>query len=130
MIYPNDIRHFEYRYIRSDSIDFTHKVLKYMEKNKSRDFVFITSGAYYYRLVSDTPMSYLDMTNNGNYGYHGSEKIIKDIKKRQDAIFFVFEEELKDYCQSDKPSMQYVIDHGKKIGTIMIYDIYVMEEWL
>ena len=127
MIYPNDIKHFEYRFIRSDSLDFNHQVLDYMKKNKNRDFVFITSGAYYYRLITDTPITYLDLTNNGNYGYHGSEKIIRDIQKRKDAIFFVFEQELGDYCQSDKPSIQYVIDHGKKIGRIMIYDIYELE---
>ena len=127
MIYPNDIKHFEYRFIHSDSLDFTHQVLDYMDSHKGRDFVFMTSGAYYYRLITDTPITYLDLTNNGNYGYQGSEKIIKDIKKHHDAIFFVFEEELGNYCQSDKPSMQYVIDHGNKIGQIMIYTIYELE---
>ncbi len=127
IIYPNDIKHFKYRFIRSDSLEFTHKVLDYMNKHKDRDFVFLTSGAYYYRLVSDTPMTYLDLTNNGNYGYHGSEKIIKDVKKRKDAIFFIFEEELGDYCQSDKPSMEYVMKHAKKKGYIQIYTIYEFE---
>jgi hypothetical protein len=98
-----------------------------MEAHKDREFVFMTSGAYYYRLITDTPITYLDLTNNGNYGYHGSEKIIKDIQKHKDAIFFVFEEELGDYCQSDKPSMKYVINNGKKIGQIMIYTIYELE---
>ena len=124
IIYPNDINHFEYRFIRSDSIEFTHNVLNYMNENKDRDFVFLTSGAYYYRLVTDTPITYLDLTNNGNYGYNGSDKIIKDIKKRKYDIFFVFEEELGDYCQSDKPSMKYVINNAKKTGSIQIYSIY------
>ena len=125
--YPNNINNFEYRFIRKDSIDFTNEVLEYMKNNKNRKFVFINSSAYYFRLASNERITYLDLTNNGNYGYKGSKKIIRDIKKNKDAIFFVFEEELGENCQSDKESMKYVINNAKKIGSIKIFDIYEFE---
>ena len=127
IIYPNDIKHFEYRFIRSDALEFNHRVLDYMNKHKDKDYVFLTSGAYYYRLITDTRITYLDLINNGNYGYNGSEKIIRDIKKRRNATYFIFEQELEDYCQTDKPSQKYVMKNAKKKGYIDIYTIYEFE---
>ncbi len=128
IIYPNNIKHFEYRFIDYDSILFTNKVNDYIRKNSDREFVFLNSNGYYFRLVNDMKISYIDLINAGNFGYNGSDKLLKEIKKRKDAIFLVDKGELSPIKQSDKQALNYVIDNGKKIGNINIFDIYVFDE--
>lgn len=128
IIYPNNIKHFEYRFIDYDSILFTNKVNDYIRKNSDREFVFLNSNGYYFRLVNDMKISYIDLINAGNFGYNGSDKLLKEIKKRKDSIFLVDKGELSPIKQSDKQALNYVIDNGKKIGNINIFDIYVFDE--
>ena len=126
IIYPNDIKHFEYRFIDYDSLLFTKKVNKYLEENKDREFVFLGSDGYYFRLINDMKISYIDLINMGNFGYDGSNKLLREIKKREDAIFLVDKAELSPIRQTDNRALNYVIDNGKKIGNIDFYDIYVL----
>ena len=130
IVYPNNINRFEYRFIRTDSIKFTNDVLDYLEKNNDKDYVFVVSGAYYYRLVTDTKITYLDLINYGNFGYNGSEKIINMIKSRNisNSVFVISEDDLRDKCQADKSAVKYIINNGKKIGTVQIYDFYVLDK--
>ena len=128
IIYPNNIKHFEYRFIDYDSILFTNKVNDYIKKNSDREFVFLNSNGYYFRLINDMKISYIDLINAGNFGYNGSDKLLKEIKKRKNSIFLVDKSELSPIKQSDKQALNYVIDNGKKIGNIYFFDIYVFDE--
>lgn len=128
IIYPNNIKHFEYRFIDYDSILFTNKVNDYIKKNSDREFVFLNSNGYYFRLINDIKISYIDLINAGNFGYNGSDKLLKEIKKRKNSIFLVDKSELSPIKQSDKQALNYVIDNGKKIGNIDFFDIYVFDE--
>lgn len=128
IIYPNNIKHFEYRFIDYDSILFTNKVNDYIKKNSDREFVFLNSNGYYFRLINDMKISYIDLINAGNFGYNGSDKLLKEIKKRKSSIFLVDKSELSPIKQSDKQALNYVIDNGKKIGNIDFFDIYVFDE--
>lgn len=128
IIYPNNIKHFEYRFIDYDSILFTNKVNDYIKKNSDREFVFLNSNGYYFRLINDMKISYIDLINAGNFGYNGSDKLLKEIEKRKNSIFLVDKSELSPIKQSDKQALNYVIDNGKKIGNIDFFDIYVFDE--
>lgn len=128
IIYPNNIKHFEYRFIDYDSILFTNKVNDYIKKNSDREFVFLNSNGYYFRLINNMKISYIDLINAGNFGYNGSDKLLKEIKKRKNSIFLVDKSELSPIKQSDKQALNYVIDNGKKIGNIDFFDIYVFDE--
>ena len=128
IIYPNNIKHFEYRFIDYDSILFTNKVNDSIKKNSDREFVFLNSNGYYFRLINDMKISYIDLINAGNFGYNGSDKLLKEIKKRKNSIFLVDKSELSPIKQSDKQALNYVIDNGKKIGNIDFFDIYVFDE--
>lgn len=127
IIYPNRIKHFEYRFIDYGSIWFTNKVNNYMKKNKDREFVFLNSNAYYFRIANDMKISYIDLINVGNWGYNGSDKLLRQIKKKKNAIFLVNESELSILKQTDKRALRYVLDHGKKIDTVGMYDAYVLD---
>ncbi len=126
IIYPNKIKHFEYRFVDYDSIKFTNEVNNYMKKNKDREFVFLNSNGYYFRIINDMRISYIDLINVGNWGYNGSDKLLKEIKKKKDAIFIVDKDELSLVKQTDKKALKYVLAHGKKVDTVGIYDIYVL----
>lgn len=127
IIYPNRIKHFEYRFIDYGSIWFTNKVNNYMKKNKDREFVFLNSNAYYFRIANDMKISYIDLINVGNWGYNGSDKLLRQIKKKKNAIFLVNESELSILKQTDKRALRYVLDHWKKIDTVGMYDAYVLD---
>ena len=129
IVYPNKINHFEYRMIRSDSIKFTDDILGYIKKNNDKDYIFVVSGAYYFRLVTDTKIGYLDLINYGNFGYNGSNKIIKMIKERKkdNSIFIISKYDLNDGCQIDKEVINYIMNNGRKIDSVQVYDFYVLE---
>ena len=128
IVYPNNIKHFEYRFIDYNSILFTNKVNNYIKKNSDKDFVFLNSNGYYFRLINDMDISYIDLINAGNWGYNGSDKLLEEIKNRKNSIFLVDKSELSPIKQSDKQALNYVIDNGKKIGNIDFFEIYVFNE--
>lgn len=128
VIYPNHIKHFEYRFIDYDSITFSNEVNNYIKENKNKEFVFLNSNGYYFRIINDMEISYIDLINVGNWGYNGSDKLLKEIKKKKDAIFLVDKSELSPIKQTDKVALKYILEHGKKIDSIRIYDIYILNK--
>lgn len=125
--YPNKIKHFEYRLLDNDSIKFTEEVNAFIAKHKDKNFVFLCSNGYYFRIVNDMDISYLDLINTGNWGYNGSEKLFDSVMSVDNAIYIVDESELSEIKQTDKRILKYILKNGKKIDSIRIYDIYVME---
>ena len=71
-------------------------------------------------------ISYIDLINTGNFGYDGSNKLLREIKKKKNAIFLVDRSELSLVKQTDKQALNYVLDNGKRIGKIDFYEIYVL----
>ena len=127
IIYPNRLNHFEYRFIDKDSIDFTNEVLDYMEDNKEHEFVFLNANAYFFRIIRDEKITYTDLINQGNWGYNSNKKILNVLSKKKDAIFFVQKDDLAIISQTNKDIIKYVLNNGKKIDNIRIYDVYVLE---
>ena len=124
--YPNDLKHFEYRFVNPSSYKFTNEISDYMRKNKDKKIVFLSANAYYFKIVNDLPCDYLDLINRGNWGYHGGKKILKEVKKeaKRGTFFFINDDELAEISQTDKDALSYVIKNAKKIDSIRIYDIY------
>lgn len=127
-MYPNNINHFEYRYLGSKQVDFTNKVSNYIKKNKDYKYMFLDSNGYYFRIINDESASYLDLINMGNWGYNGSDKLIDSIKKLpKNTRFFIDGVELVGQRQIDRRAIKYVIKHGKKVDKVGLYDIYILE---
>lgn len=125
--YPNNINHFEYRRLDNDTIEFTKEINKFISENKDKQLIFLNSNGYYFRLINDMKISYLDLINDGNWGYNGSEKLFKSVTELENAIYIVDVNELNEVYQTNKKIMNYVINNGKKIKSIRIYDIYIIE---
>ena len=127
-MYPNNINHFEYRYLGSKQVDFTNEVSNYIKKNKDYKYMFLDSNGYYFRIINDESASYLDLINMGNWGYNGSDKLINSIKKLpKNTRFFIDGVELVGHRQIDRRAIKYVIKHGKKVDKVGLYDIYILE---
>ena len=47
--------------------------------------------------------------------------------KSDNTVFVISEADLSDECQVDKKAVKYIIDNGRKIDTVQIYDFYVLE---
>lgn len=125
--YPNDINHFEYRYINPYNYRFTKDVLHYLEKNKDKKIMFINSDGYYFKLITDMDISYVDLINQGNLGYHGGEYLLDVVKESKDVLFLVNPNEYGGYRQTDQNVIKYVLTKGKKIKDLGLYDVYVLE---
>lgn len=128
IVYPNNINHFEYRLLDKNIIDFTNEITNFTKNNYSKKIIYLNSNGYYFKLINDERIDYFDLINVGNWGYSGSKKLINAIKNNDDAIFVISQEDFSDKKQTDKNALKYVIDHGKKIKSIRIYDFYVLEK--
>ena len=125
IMYPNNLNHFEFRYLTRDNIENVNKISEFVKNNK---VIVYDARSYLYRIVNDQKIGYLDLVNHGNYGYNGSKKIIRDLKKHKDYLILLNLEEKKviDAGRShlDKDGFYYILKHGKKIGEIDQYTIY------
>lgn len=126
--FPNHINHFEYRAINDTYLNYTesinNKVLKYDSMGK--EIIFLGADGYYFRLINDMRIGYIDLINSGNWGYNGSEKLLDYVKEHRDAIIFLDETEIGTTKQTDQNILKYVIKNGKAIDEVLSYDIYVL----
>ena len=125
--YPNEVNHFEYRRLDNYTIEFTAEMNKFIKKNADKKVVFLNSNGYYFRLVNDQKITYLDLINDGNWGYNGSEKLYDTMINLKEVIYIVDCNELDEIYQTNKKIINYVIDNGTKLESIRTYDIYVIE---
>lgn len=125
-VYPNDLNNFNYRYISRDNYDFTKKILKWMDK-KDKEIVLLDANAYYFKLIQDKKIGYIDLINQGNWGYDGSKKLVTQLKKYKETYFLINRDDYKNNSQIDKNALKYISNHGKKIKKIGCYDIYYIK---
>ena len=128
-IYPNNINHFEFKFISPNHLGISNDVLAYIKDN---DVLFYDDEAYFYKIASDSKIGFLDIVNHGNHGYNGSDKIIEYIEDNKDKLFLVkkdTKERIKfRRTQLDKDGYLYIIKHFKKIDSIQLYDVYKYDE--
>ena len=125
--YPNNINHFEYRYLTYDSYQFTLDVLNYVSQHKDKNIIYLVPDAYYFKIILDEKCGYFDLINQGNLGYHGSSWLVNEIKNMKNTLFLVNPGELGSGNQIDQNALSYVLSNGEKIDSVGIYDVYVLE---
>ena len=87
--------------------------------------MFIGPSAYYFKLINNNKINYLDLINTGNYGYNGSNKLLNRVENlSEDYVFFVEKDELGKGKQTDQNIYNYIVKNYKKIDEISDYDIY------
>lgn len=126
VIYPNNIKYFEYRYLTGKYIQFSDSINQLIEKYDDKEIIFLSADGYYFNIINDLKIDYLDLINTGNWGYNGSEKLLNVIKKKENCVFFVDKEEIGSNKQTDQNVLRYVIENGvilEKKGNYLIYEI-------
>lgn len=126
--YPNDLNHFEYRYIKPSSYRFTKKVLNYVLKHQDKNIMYVVPDAYYFKIIQDENCGYFDLINHGNLGYHGSDWLLKQVKDMKNTLFIVDVSEYNSGNQIDQQLLKYIIEKGTKVDSIDFYDVYIFDE--
>ncbi|MCI6265686.1 MAG: hypothetical protein MR598_02430 [Erysipelotrichaceae bacterium] len=86
--------------------------------------------SYLVKLYLDIPINKYDLINDGNMGYHGSQKYIQEIKKdcqNQSCLFIVNDMELtkKSYNQTNAEILEYVTKNYNKIYSSSVFGGYI-----
>ena len=101
---------------------------RYIKKYKEYKPYILSYMAYQIKLNLDYPINKYDLINNGNMGYNGSERYIKEIDKyckKNKCIFFINTYEItEDGFQTNKDILKYVQNDYKRIYSSNILNIY------
>lgn len=128
VVYPNDFNNYQYRLIDYNSYLVTRKINAYLHEHSQYDFIFLDESGYYFKTLNDKKLGYLDLINKGNWGYNGNKKMVDALsKKKNDILIFVNPAKLKLKTQTNLDLIYYVIDNGKKIDSVLFYDVYILE---
>ena len=127
-VYPNNINHFEYRYISNKHIKETNEVSDKLMKYQDKGVLFLFEQSYYYKIVNDLKIDYFDLINTGNWGYGGSKKLEKALKEKKDYVFVINKYSYVDSKQTDKVALNYVLENGTKIDEIYNFCFYIIED--
>lgn len=127
-VYPNNINHFEYRYISNKHIKETKEVSNKLMKYQERGVLFLFEQSYYYKIVNDLKIDYFDLINTGNWGYDGSKKLEKALKDKKDYVFVINKYSYIDAKQTDKVALNYVLENGTKIDEVYNFEFYVIDK--
>ena len=125
--YPNDVNHFYMRFINYERLQFTKKMNRFLDENKDKKIIFLSSDSYYFKIINDEDIGYIDLINQGNLGYHGSWKLLSKIKDMDNDTLFLINPNETVHNQTDPMVLEYVLEYGKKIKNIDFYEVYVLE---
>ena len=125
--YPNNVKHFEYRYISNKHLEETKVVSEKLTSYKDREVIYLFEQSYYYKILNDLPITYFDLINTGNWGYDGSSKLLDTLKDKDNCIFVINKISFEGTRQSDKTALNYVLLNGKKIDEIYDFEFYIIE---
>ena len=96
------------------------------------DVIYFLRGSenYFFKIKSNSDITYFDLPNYGNYGYDGISKIISRLKDIEHGYIVVDSDAYtsKDSAQQYvKEAVSYIMKRGKKVKTIGVYEVYHFE---
>ena len=131
-IYPNNIKYLNYFYQPKEVMQKNNQLASYLKKYNTSNIVIFDTNSMYYKLTNDyRSYKYLDLLNNGNFGHLGSINPIKEMRQLDKNTIYVFNPKL--YNEYDKYSrsqldvytLEYFLQHYKKVDSILDFDIYM-----
>ncbi len=125
-IFPNKLKDFNYRLIDEQSLEFIEEINNFINENASQEIIIFTPNAFFFKINNDLKIDKLDVINKGNWGINGSKKILETLRKKKNCLVIIAKGELDKSSQMDKKALNYVINKGKHVKTIRIYDIYYL----
>lgn len=130
--YPNHYKNFEARFLYNGNGEFSirDKINKYIQKNKNKKIIILSSEAYFYKITNEMDINKFDLINYGNHGYNGTQKLKKEINSLDKNTIFIInydeyiEKDSLDRQQINKELIKYVIKKSKLIKKINCFRIY------
>ena len=115
----------------SKYIDNVERLDNYLD-NEKREVIYFLRGSenYFYKIKSNSSITYFDLPNYGNYGYNGTEKIINMLKELDDVLIVIDKECYLEESFSQqylKEAVTYIIDNCKFKKRVGNYEIYLKE---
>lgn len=121
----------KFEYTLSSSYDYEKALENYQFYDQYENQLVLSYGDTQYKvqydISHDLPITYFNILMYGNYGYHGSYKMIERIQKMHDIYILVDMDSyrnLSSYNQFDKTIVDYVIRHYEKVNSWKYFDIY------
>ena len=120
----NNFEIFKMSDIREEEI---YSLNRYLKTYDSSSIIFLTGDAYFFKIINDMDVNSYDLLNYGNHGYHGTEKILRKLKKEKNKIIILNSSEYKSLDSTGQLNMkviQYVLDYYNLERRVGDYEIY------
>lgn len=123
------VSHFEYYAMTSDAKKNVLNVLN--QYAKYPDAIMVSNQAMFFDIATDREITCFSVPLYGNYGYNGTNKMISQVKRLKNQIFFIeklqYDKLLSTSEQLDTQLIQYIISHSERIDEVGNYYIYRKE---
>lgn len=130
--YLSKFHHFEYQVITKQGEESIQEINQYIKQNRHTKIIILSANSYYLKICNDMDITYYDLLNYGNHGYHGTWKMIQRLKDEEDALVIINRKEYqihnRDRQQLNKEVLEYAMDRFpliKKIGNYNIYRVSI-----
>ncbi len=112
-----------YGYIVSDKLEeYINNI--YIDYNSRDNNYMYSYDNMFFDIMSDHPITYFDVPDNGNFGYDGINKMKKRIDNMHDVYFYVNKREDTQFCME---IYDYIIEVSEKKYTIEDFSVYYKE---
>ncbi len=117
-IYPNSLKHFEYRYIEQKVLNRTELINSFIKKYQNKNLIILSPNSYFYKIVNDIKINEFDLLNLGNHGYQGTKKLknkICSMKGKKETMIIIEIPKMYKGNQFNLEFVRFVIEHSKLI---------------
>lgn len=127
--YPKEQSFMEGRMTTKITKNFVDGIQTFIQNYPDYNLYIFGNYSYIIKLELDIPINKYDLINNGNMGYKGEEKYIKEIDKKcskEKCLFIIDENELtrQDYTQVNKKILNHVVNNTTKIYSSNTFGAY------
>ena len=98
-----------------------------LKKFDKDDIIFLMGKAYFFKIMNEMDITYYDLLNYGNHGYHGTERILNQFKKEKGKIVILDRLEYQNIEETNQLNMDvinYVLENYQLIDKIGSYEFY------
>lgn len=127
IMFPTGIHNFEYRYVNTPFIKFINKVNDYMKEHNQYEYIVIGEEGYFFKIMNEEDITYLDLFNRGNHGFNGSDKLKQRVIEKASSpnvLIFINKKEFNNITQTDNKVLKYVYNHSEEVDHIGVYGLF------
>lgn len=119
----SNLNHYKYIAISKDFENEIKNVVEYIQKSDKKIKILDATAAIYTIPTNMYNKNY-DMLLKGNLGKDGEEKLIQEIRDKENIQYLVLKDKFYKNWQTPIDVINYAIKNKTKIGEIEIFDIY------